>query len=732
MDSMPVKTWVGRFAIVQGQPQEEGPHLRSFPRQRPDEEEDELYVLVEPDSPASEEYTDQLAEVIGRLYRQDPLSMTGAVQRALRAAHQQLLDWNQRSLREHQVGAGVGCLAVRGRIAYVAQVGPVVAYHVADGRVERIEPVDGSPEPLGKAEQVEPTFSRCQLSPGDIVVLASPRLLEMLDDETLRSILLRGPDQALVELFRLARGEQEFALVLLACAVEPDEEAPMQALAPPPPLALEPEPAEAGSDGGAGQPELPEEGTPAPNLAWEPQGSAPGVEPAPPPQASAPPAIAAWPPEPVPAAGVEDQPVTPEPPAGLSQSKVRLKGEDANIRYPRTTGVRANLPRIPAQALAAVLVILIVGLAAWCVIPSTLEESREDQFASLVDDTRISLDVARRAADPQLRRENLLAAEQSLAEAEAIDESNPVIASLRGEVAALRTELDAVLELPQLMLITDLTERVPGAFSSSDFALGAGGAYFLDREGGRVIAVSLLGPDPQPVPLFNAGDLVGAQVAGQPEHIAWAEELGALLIMDNSRRLIAARFGQAPRLLTVRDAQAWGSVDELAYAAGNLYVLDGEENQVWRYLPTESGFDSEREPMLPSTDLEQAVELAVADATYVLLADGAILRFQGDTAQMLTPAGIDQPIESPGSLTLIAESAGAGQGTQVNRVLVVDQRNKRIVVLSPDGVFRQQLKSPTFTDLRALAVDEPNNLLYVLVGAALYRTQLPPAPPAAP
>lgn len=59
---MSVKIWVGRFAIMDGQPQEEGPFLRSFPRQRPDEEEDELYVLVEPSSPQSREHCAQLAE----------------------------------------------------------------------------------------------------------------------------------------------------------------------------------------------------------------------------------------------------------------------------------------------------------------------------------------------------------------------------------------------------------------------------------------------------------------------------------------------------------------------------------------------------------------------------------------------------------------------------------------------------------------------------------------------
>jgi hypothetical protein len=154
---MPVKIWVGRFAIVEGQPQEESPLLRSFPRQRADEEEDELYVLVEPASPGGKEYCGQLVDAIGRLYGQDALSMTGAVLRALQAAHQQLHDWNARALREHRVEAGVSCLTVQDRTAYLAQVGPSVADHVGDGRFTRIAPEDSAAEPLGQPEGIAPS-----------------------------------------------------------------------------------------------------------------------------------------------------------------------------------------------------------------------------------------------------------------------------------------------------------------------------------------------------------------------------------------------------------------------------------------------------------------------------------------------------------------------------------------------------------------------------------------------
>ncbi len=873
---MATRTWVGRFVITLGQPQEEGPRLRSFPRQRPDEEDDELYVLVEPTSPAGEEYAGQLVNAIGRGYQGDSLSLTGALLRSLKAAHQQLLQWNQRSLPEQRVGAGVSCLAVRGRVAYLAQVGPIAAYHVGDGQVQRILPDEDATEPLGQPDQLQPDFRRYQLDPGDLLLLASPKIDELLDEQALHSILLRDANEALVELYRLSRDQQQFALVLLACVVEPEggaasdpvglptlqaedvgppgasvgavvppvvplgSSAPVVApeggIAPPamPPEGAAPTdaPAEEGTGAldateeedirlaeaslegegipdaehkeeptvpeapgeddvgpsGAGladeiptdtedevvappQPPL-EEAAPPPTAFEEdvapadepPVGTAPtdaGEALAPPqkgpaeegwlPKAetvesepaeterdqNAPPPLEAAEQTPQPsggepeeptilsdevassAAAMDEAPPDAAPPEGLSQPRVRLKGDDANIHYPRTTGLGANLPSIPPRAIAAVLVILVVALLGFFVFRPALEESRVDRFTSLMDEARIALATAENAANPDLRRESLRSADQALLEAAGLQPEEAEVATLRAQVDTALTELDAILELPELELIVDVSERVPGPVSSKGLALGGGGAYLLDGEEDRLIAISLLGPSPVPTDLIREGDPVGSAIVGRPDQITWAEGLQSLLILDHERRLIAVRFGEAPRLLPVRNAQSWDSVAGIAYAGGNLYVLDRDGDQVWRYLGTQSGFDSERESLLPPTDLEQATELAISDDLY-LLDDDAILHFRDGTALPFTQAGIDLPLASPASLIPLTGS---------NRVLVADTGNKRIVVFSSDGVFQQQWKSPVFTDLRALAVDEPNNLLYILVGGALYRTPLPPPLP---
>lgn len=686
---MPVRTWVGRFVIDEGQPQEESALLRSFPRQRPEEEEDELYVLVEPAFPDNKEYCGQLVDAVGRMYLQDTLSITGAVLRAIKAAHQQLRDWNERSLREHRVGAGISCLVVRGRTAYLTQVGPTVAYHVGDGRVTRLMPEAGAVEPLGQDEQTEPVFKRYELSPGDMLLVASPRVDALADEATLRSILLRGGDEALVELFRLARDQQEFALVLLACVVEPED---TDAVAP-------------RADAGAAPPEMPGPEVAAPQE--EPEGADALVFDAE--------AATAEAPFPQPAPGPEAEVAAPPP--GFAEPRVRLKGTEADIRYRRTTGLAAALPTVPLAAIIAALVLAAVALLGVCLIPSALQESKNEQFETLLRDASGFLTAALAADDPSERRQALRDAERALNDAELRRPGDPAVATLREQVQAEIATLDAVLELPELGLVTDVSEQISGAVSPRGLALGGGGAYFLDQEQHRVIAIALIGGAPEPFVLFEAGDLVGAEITGEPQHIVWAEELNALLILDDGRRLIAVTPpGQPGRLLSVRDAQSWGSADGIAYIAGNLYVLDRAGDQVWRYPPSEAGFDSERVPLLAPIDLEQVTEMTVGDALYLVSADDTLRRFDGGEPLTFSQAGISTAVVSPASIVSLPA---------LDRVLVVDKGGERIVAFSSEGTFRKQLVSATFSDLRAIAVDEANGLLYMLVGGALYRTPLP-------
>ncbi len=139
---------------------------------------------------------------------------------------------------------------------------------------------------------------------------------------------------------------------------------------------------------------------------------------------------------------------------------------------------------------------------------------------------------------------------------------------------------------------------------------------------------------------------------------------------------------------------------------------------MWRYLPGQGGFDSERTALLDAgVTLENATELAVGQDVYVLDTVAGIRRFTGKTETPYPLAGIDKPLMSPASLSVLPGS---------NRIVVADRANKRIVIASAEGVFLRQIVSSQFTDLRAAYVDEGTNTIYVLNGDTLMRASAPP------
>jgi hypothetical protein len=705
---MTVRTWVGRFCVGDNGVAEEGPWLTSLVRQRPDEEADELYVLVEPIGEGGAEYTSQLVDVIAQLYQRDPLSLTGALTRSLRAAHEHLLEWNRKSLAEHRVGAGSSCLALRGAEAYVAQVGPSLAYvRTAAGEVRRFhaEP-NAFEDSLGVAEEFEPRLRRIALAAGDLLIIASSELDAVVPRDHVERILARDPDDILPEFYLLCRDRPNFALVLLSCFEQEPEH-------PPGFLTRAGDPSdEEGAATAAAEPEIDV------HVAAATLAEAPAVERAEPALASVAASDASdlWAPPPRPThERVREitQANAPPPAAG-----VRLRGEGAKPTYKRTTGmVPVPQLRIPRLAIFAVLALLIVGIMAYVYLPGSVKESREEKFATLVAAAREANARAQATSDGGLRRQLLTDARGKLADAAQIHKDNPDVLQLQTDVANALGVLDAIYEAKDFTPVVDLAQQVTGSLSVTRAVVGDGQAFFLDAKGKRVIAVPVAG-GAAPRTILEEGGMGGFVAASRPVQIAWSDQTHSLLIVDD-RRQVFAYFPAADNTLPiiVRGADGIGTVDAVASSGGNLYVLDVKQNQVWRYLPGQGGFDSERTALLDTADLRNAIELAVGEDVYVLDSKQGVRRFVAKTEAAFPLAGIDTPMMSPASIAVLPGS---------NRIVVADRGNKRIIVASSRGEFLKQIVSPSFTDLRAVSVDEGSKVMYVLNGDTLLKAPFPP------
>jgi hypothetical protein len=705
---MAVRTWVGRFCVADGRVEEEGPWLGSLIRQRPDDDADELYVLIEPATPDSEEFTSHLVDVIAQLYQRDPLSLTGALTRSLRAAHEHLRDWNRKSLAEHRVGAGASCLALRGSEAYIAQVGPSLAYvRTADGNVRRIEAHDHDVEhALGMADEIDLRLTRLALAPGDLVLVASSQLDAIAPEQHVERVLSRPTDDVLPEFYLLCRDTPNFALVLLSC-FEEEAETPPEFLTRAGDDAVSAAAAAADDDALTTTDDADAVSTAILD--------APVAVGPPPAQATLAASETGWLPPRPPIKEQVREITASTAPAG--STGIRLRGESAKPSYKRTTGI-VPLPqfRVPKLAIFAAIALVILGVLAYAYIPGSLKEDRESTFNTLVADARESNARAQATGDAGLKRQLLVDARGKLTDAAKIHSDSADVVSLQSDVTAALGSLDAIYEIKDATPVADLAQLVTGSLSATMAVVGGDHAYVLDAKGERVLRVALDGSAP-PETILSAGALAGFVNAGKPMQIGWSDQSQSLIVVDDQRQAFAYFPDRGTLPLTVRGADGIGSFDAIATSGGNLYVLDVKENQIWRYLPGQGGFDSERTALLDQADLKDATELAVGQDVFVLDAKQGIRRFVGKAESAFPIAGIDTPMVSPGSMSVLPGS---------NRIVVADRGNKRIIVASPSGAFLRQLVSPAFTDLRSVSVDEGKGILYVLNGDTLLRASFPP------
>jgi hypothetical protein len=676
-----------------------------FGRRQAGEEPADLYVLVQPALPGSEEFCGQLVAVVGRLFERQGLTLTGALTKAIAAAHENLRDWNRKSLREHQVGAGLSCLVVREAVAYLAQAGPSLAYfRSGTGELRRLEPrVPEASAVLGLGDELRPDMSRFELSPGDTLLVASPVLAEIADDGAVAALLSIDAEEALSELYLLTRDQPNFSVFLLGVhETEADEPQTLRAPASeaddaPVPTAQAPEPAPL--DQPAEEPatlvEEPEPPQPVLRVAdEEAEASFRLLEP------------------------LELAPVAVSLEDGGRQT-VRLRGSPPGLRRqaPFAPSVARLLRRIPSWLPAAALLLGALVLLGWCVLPGSMQGNREERFDSLLASARDSQAAAVQSTNPADRRSSLEEANGQLAEAAAIHPDNSDVQALKTEVTAALTELNAVHELADLRPVADLSTQLTGDLSLQQLVVGGGSAYLLDGKGARVVALPFSAAGAQAKELVREGDLVGMVKAGKPVQIAWAPDAdgGSLLVLDSERHLFSVRPSGEMRPLTLSDAADWRSLDGAASYGGSLYILDGRAGQVWRYPSAGGAFEGEREGVLSGGDLSGAAGLAVNGDVYVLGGSGRILRFSGGQEVAFEMEGIDRPLVSPASLIAL----GAGE------ILVTDRGNKRIVAFSPEGRFQAQYVSNQLSNPQAVAVDEVSARLYVLDGDSLYVAGLP-------
>lgn len=327
-------------------------------------------------------------------------------------------------------------------------------------------------------------------------------------------------------------------------------------------------------------------------------------------------------------------------------------------------------------------------------IQSEYDQTYTDIIAKIEEVQRISFTVPERQEVYQEGRD-------VLSSLESVSYDNDKLNTLRDTLQSLRDTVYNIVRINEPTIITDISLKADNA-QAQELALIDDQLYLLDDENNTLYSVpttqnelsltSLTGNDWKLL-LGNEGDLYGYSSEG----IGRYNGTGFDTILDKNEQ--------------------WQSVKDMSDYYGNIYLLDPQASQVWKYTAFGNDFSSMVGYLTtpPDATFTQAVSLSVDGAIYVLLDDGQIWKFLLGQRTEYVVQSLDVAFNNPTHIYTREES---------NMVYILDAGNRRIVLLDKQGNYKKQYTSDDWGSLSDFAINADETKMYVLNGTQVLEIPL--------
>ncbi len=711
----PFCTTIGQFSSTGGRAQPRAANVRAVEpaADLSGAQRGNLYVLVEVSGSGGGHAAlyRQLLNAAQTAFYEAEGTLPSALVRAVRNAHSALRRANE-ALPEADWRAGITCAVLHGDELTIAQAGPALILVAHPKTVDMFPdgPEDYTP-PLGGEERPDVQLLRTPIEAGSTILIAQSAWLERVAPDRLASATTLENATQIVDYLGQLAGDAELSalIVSLTSAVPqvhdlPDNPAEIPAA---PPVAATRPPATAA-------PALRRRGR---NAAVEPEEAPLRADLS---ASAAEMGVGERRRSTSEAAGGAELAQTADAP-GEASAETSVEEEEA----PR----RSAWPLILAVVVIPLLIIALVLAMLWW-----RGQANDKTFQSYIEAANTAVAEAQAQPDDAAARLSLASAREYLDRASGLHATDPALTDAQGNYDDVMDRLNKVTPLYGVIPLY----QFKGTEHKLDRVVSNGIDLFVLDRGAQVVdhfALSATGDSvtlyPNYVVISKTQQLKDG-VVGDLIDIAWAEaavtnQRSQLLALDASVGLVGydSRLGAARVPVTGRDT--WSYPELITSYNGNLYVADTKANQLWRYRPSESGYENDPEPYFAKgkeVDLTGLRSMAIDGNVWLLFADGRLLKFFAGEAQSFELNGLPDKLRSPAAVVASREG---------DQLYIADGSNGRILEFSKEGKFQRQFRAAepaAFTDLRSLYLDEGTRLFYILAGDTLYKADLPQAAPA--
>ena len=701
-----------------GEEREHGYNARLItpPPDAPEAQKGSLLILLELTGPMRQRrrYLRHLLNTIQSTYYTTPGGIESGLVYAIRTAHEELLNINERAQRpEDKYLCNVTALVLHGDEIHMVQVGAMTAAVLLPTGLQWFSPLqdeEEDPIPLGLERDIRPYTVRMKVVPGTAILLLDSGWLGQMDTEVFRRAISHSDPEQMLR--ALAQAVQVPNLSALALKLERPGERTSPAQDWP----------------------IIEEETEAWEEEVEPESTGEEARPTAPLKDRFGQRLRTLGERLLPAGQEEEEApeesVAMPPPPPIQRPRVwPFRKKTAAARRPLGHRWRRWLWAI--AVLLPIVIILVTGFVWW-----RQARQQEATYQDSIAAAAAAIQQASNTEDRDAARQYLRQAEAALRQAEEIHPGAAQIAQLREQLHNQELTVERIKPLDLMWKLVSLDGGDWGRVvvqQQDIFLLNRRDdvvmRYTLDDTGEALVEGSQQR-------LFGRGDALGDATVGDLVDIAWlpagnATPVSSVLALDGAGSLFTYDSTHGGRSLPFARPNNWQSPKRIVVYADRLYVLDPGANTLFRFVPSGDGYTNPPENYFTTpVQLSSAEDVAIDGAVYVLFPDGRVLRFfQGQQQPFMAETSLLTP-------TAIFTNE------RLRHIFIADAGNKRIVVLGKEqgkeGEFIAQLVpgegfDVDFGEIHSIFVTDNEDFIYILTGKGVWRAPLSiPLPPSSP
>lgn len=226
---------------------------------------------------------------------------------------------------------------------------------------------------------------------------------------------------------------------------------------------------------------------------------------------------------------------------------------------------------------------------------------------------------------------------------------------------------------------------------------GKSNLLWLDENSPRIVAMNVGDRSKQAIEGDNLPE--GYAIASSESEVFWLEKEGVWKASWKEKKLerviVPDEFWQDPQIIDV--------------FAGNVYVFDKSQSEIWKYPVLSDGYGSRRRWLAAgiTPDLTKVIEMKVTGDIWLLTETGKIVRYNRGSPAKFDLVGYPYLDES--ELLINPRAMFVGE----NSIYISENGVNRIVALTQEGKFEAQYVNSEFANVDDLVVLDGK--MYVLI-----------------